>query len=271
MTKGINYLWQADLLVFTNIAAQNDGYKYICCVIDTFSKKLWTFPLKNKTGSALIKALSRHLLMNRPSKLQVDQGTEFLNSKFSRMMDAYGINLYNTYSKEKAAIVERVQRTLRNRLGKIWEQNRNKRWIDVLPQITESYNNSFHRSIGMKPNDVTLENSRLVMSRLFPKPTPSDRNYTKYLRKRARQNRRAAKYKKNIKVGDLVRVLAPRPHFRKETDISYTDATFRVRYIRDPKLDYGNYDNEPVTFLLEDLHGSPILGTYYYNELQKVL
>lgn len=271
MTKGINYLWQADLLVFTNIAAQNDGYQYICCVIDTFSKKLWTFPLKDKTASTLVKALSRHLLMNRPSKLQVDQGTEFLNSKFSRMMDAYGINLYNTYSEKKAAIVERVQRTLRNRLGKIWEQNKNKRWIDVLPQITESYNNSFHRSIGMKPNEVTLQNSRLVMSRLFPKPKKGERNYAKYHRKSVRQNLRADTYKENIKVGDLVRVLAPRPQFRKESDISYTDAIFRVRSLRDPKHDYNTYDNEPITFLIEDLHGVPILGTHYYNELQKVL
>ena len=71
MTKGINYLWQADLLVLDKFWRTNRGNRYCCFVIDTFSKKLWTFPLKRKTGTQLTKALTLLFTQHRPQQLQV--------------------------------------------------------------------------------------------------------------------------------------------------------------------------------------------------------
>ena len=239
-TKGINYLWQGDLLDFQSRSGENDGFNYICCVIDTFSKMLWTFPLKNKSGPALVKALSRHFLLLRPKKLQVDQGTEFYNKKFKLMLDAYGILLYSTYSDKKASIVERVQRTLRNRLGKIWTKNKNKRWIDVLPKITSSYNNSLHRSIKMRPINVKPKHTKVILGRLYPKETAK---------------------KRKIKVGDLVRIAAVKRTFAKESDVAWSREVFLVKKV---------LDSIPVTYHLEDLKGEDIEGGFYFEEIQKI-
>lgn len=70
-TKGINYLWQADLLFLDKYWRANQGYRYCCFVIDTLSKKLWGFPLKRKTGLQLTKALTPLFTSERPQKLQV--------------------------------------------------------------------------------------------------------------------------------------------------------------------------------------------------------
>ena len=70
-TKGINYLWQADLLDLQKYWRKNRGYRYCCFVIDTFSKKLWVYPLKRKTGLQLTKALTLLFTSKRPIKLQV--------------------------------------------------------------------------------------------------------------------------------------------------------------------------------------------------------
>ena len=70
-TKGINYLWQADLLFLDNYWRTNKGYRYCCFVIDTLCKKLWGFPLKRKTGAELTKALTPLFTAERPQKLQV--------------------------------------------------------------------------------------------------------------------------------------------------------------------------------------------------------
>ena len=70
-TKGINYLWQADLLYMDKYWRSNKGYRYICFVIDTLSKKLWGFPLKRKTALQLTKALTPLFTSERPEKLQV--------------------------------------------------------------------------------------------------------------------------------------------------------------------------------------------------------
>jgi len=43
-----------------------------------------------------------------------------------------------------------------------FSHKRTARWIDVLPQITESYNNTWHRTIKRKPSSVTIENASQV-------------------------------------------------------------------------------------------------------------
>ena len=70
-TKGIDYLWQADLLILDKYWRINKGYRYCCFVIDTLSKKLWVFPLKRKSGVHITKALTPLFTEKRPVKLQV--------------------------------------------------------------------------------------------------------------------------------------------------------------------------------------------------------
>ena len=55
------------------------GYRYICVIIDCFSRYVWVKPLKNKTGKATVKALALLLMNERPKLIQADQGTEFFN------------------------------------------------------------------------------------------------------------------------------------------------------------------------------------------------
>lgn len=49
--KGIDDLWQADVVEMGNYSTENNGYKYLLTVIDTFSKYAWTESLKTKTAS----------------------------------------------------------------------------------------------------------------------------------------------------------------------------------------------------------------------------
>ena len=202
------------------------------------------------------------------------EGTEFFNQWFETLLNRFNppITLYNTWSAKKASIVERVQRTLRNRLGKYWEENGSKRWIDVLPRITQSYNNSFHRSIGMTPNQVTVANEALVRRRLYPKPAPGDVGFLKYTRRRSKNQRVANKTQVNIRVGDLVRQLSPRTVFNKESDPNFSNVIYRVSVVRDPRLlRFQSLDHEPLTFKLETMTGNAINGSFYLSELQKVL
>ena len=75
--------------------------------------------------------------------------------------------MYSTYSDKKASIVERVQKTIRGRLFKLFTANKNNKWLDALPKIIESYNNSVHSTIQMKPNDVKPEHTNTLLKRLY--------------------------------------------------------------------------------------------------------
>lgn len=50
VTLGIDDLWAVDLIVMPNYEKENDGYKYILNVIDTFSNFVCAEPLKKKDG-----------------------------------------------------------------------------------------------------------------------------------------------------------------------------------------------------------------------------
>ena len=55
----------------------------------------------------------------------------------------------------KASIVERFNRTLKTRIWKYFTaHNDTRRYIDVLPQLVNAYNNTTHSSTKMKPAQV---------------------------------------------------------------------------------------------------------------------
>ena len=156
LVYGPRDLWQIDLMDMQGYSKENNGYKYICVIIDCFTKFVWIKPLKSKTAAHVVKALSLLLMTERPNLLQADQGTEFFNKSFSKMLEAFGPKLYHTYSDKKASQVKRVQRTIKQRLGRVFTLNGNNKWLDIIDDVISSYNNSYHQSIKMKPVDVKI-------------------------------------------------------------------------------------------------------------------
>ncbi len=234
-------LWQIDLLDMQKFASQNSGFRYMCVVIDCFSKFLWVKPLKNKTAKSIVKALALLLMTERPKLLQADQGSEFFNKDVTRMLQAFGPKLYHTYSDKKASIVERVQRTLRSRLGRVYTEHGKNVWIDKIQDIVHSYNNSWHRSIKMKPANVTEEHIDRIRKLLNP---------TVIIEHNVKFN-----------VGDLIRITSERKTFQKEYEKGWSEEKFLIKVVK-----YGS----PTTFMLEDLSGEVLLGSFYAEELQHV-
>lgn len=164
--KGYRELFQADLAEFIPYHEENNGYKYILVVIDCFSKFLWTRPLKSKTSMEVARAMEDILTESgKPKLLQTDAGTEFLGKPFSTLMLKHNIKRYSTYSTVKASIAERVIRTLKHRLYKEFSMRGKYKWIDILQEVTNNYNHTVHRTIKMKPCDVTI-NTKLAMLEL---------------------------------------------------------------------------------------------------------
>ena len=64
--KGIDDLWQADLVDMQSLSLHNDGVKYLRTCIDQFSKYAWGRPLKNKSGLCAKEAFESILRENVP-------------------------------------------------------------------------------------------------------------------------------------------------------------------------------------------------------------
>ena len=68
----------------------------------------------------------------------------------------------------KCSICERYNRTILNKIYKNFTLNNNTIWINDLDKLVNEYNNSYHRSIEMKPINASLKsNQNIVRNNLF--------------------------------------------------------------------------------------------------------
>ena len=93
----------------------------------------------------------------KPNKIWVDQGGEFYNNSFKIFLKINSIEMYSTYNEGKSVVAERFITTLKNKIFKLMTAVSKSVYFDVLDGIAIKYNNTVHRSIKMKPIDVTLD------------------------------------------------------------------------------------------------------------------
>ena len=164
----IDSLWEADLAFVHDVAKENDGVNYLLVVIDVFSKYVWVRPMKNKTAYSLLEAFDCILSEGRkPEKLRTDKGTEFLNKTFQKYLKKKNIHFYTANNEPKASVVERVNRTLKSKLYRYFTAVNSLCYINVLQDLVDSCNNTYHRSIGRSPTTVSLLNVGTVRRKLY--------------------------------------------------------------------------------------------------------
>ena len=136
-TSRIDYLWEIDLVDVSRLKEFNDGYTFLLVCIDTFSKYVWIRALKKKTGKDTTSAFLSILNASRrtPSNIRYDQGTEFKNKDFQHLLKQEKINAYEATNDTKAAIVERFNRTFKNKMYRYFTASNTLRYIDVLKEL----------------------------------------------------------------------------------------------------------------------------------------
>ena len=168
-------LFMADLMEFPQYKYRNRGFRFALILIDVFTKKLYTAPLKKKTKDETAQAFETIFkdFDEFPINLVTDRGREFYNKEVQKIFVSYGINHYSTPTKTKwkASVAERVIRTIKSRLFKYFKTNKTTNWVDVLPQLTANYNSIPHKSHGFPPDDVSSENRDQVFKKLYPQNT----------------------------------------------------------------------------------------------------
>jgi len=242
-SKGIDDLFQIDLVDLSSLSSFNDGMRYLLTCIDVFSKRAWAVPVRTKSARDIAEAFEMILTDRMCNMVQSDKGTEFLNSTFQSMLKRHGIKFYTSENEDlKAAVVERFNRTLKEKMFRYFTYKNTRRYLDVLNDLLHSYNNTHHRSIGMAPHEVNADNANVVRARLYPLKPKS--------------------FKWKYAVGDRVRIAMQRQPFRKGYLGQWSEEVFDIAT---------RLPTTPVTYELRDLAGESIKGRFYEPELQKVL
>ena len=64
------------------------------------------------------------------------------------------LEMYSIYNKGKSVVAERFIRTLKNKIYKCMTSISKNMYIDKLDDIVNKYNNTYNRTIKMKPADI---------------------------------------------------------------------------------------------------------------------
>ena len=115
---------------------------------------------------------------------------------------------------------------------------------EALEKFIEYYNNHEHSTVKMSPNDAHKEDNEKEVRH-------------QYIIKYKLKHDDTFKYA----VGDLVRIYKYKDTFTKKSGSRFTEEVFKVRKVQETK---------PHTYLLEDLNGEEIKGSFYSFELISV-
>jgi hypothetical protein len=203
--------YQMDLTFYPKYKSVNNGYTIMLCLIEIASRKAYIIPLKTKNEKEIYEAINK--LINKIKGIKAittDNGSEFTNKKVDKLLKDNHIVHYLGQAEDKRtlSIVERFNRTIKNYLRKYFTAYNTYKWINVIDDIVENYNNSYHSGIKTSPNQITNEQIERIYT--------DNIQYNSYLKDRL-----------NIKIGDLVRTLNSKHIFEKEGE-KYSTVVYEV-------------------------------------------
>ena len=112
--------------------------------------------------------------------------------------------------------------------------------IDKLDDIVNEYNNTYHRTIKMKPVDVK-DNTYIDSMELHSHKEVNDED-------------------PKFKVGDHVRISKYKNIFAKGYTPNWSEEDFVIEKVK---------NTVPWTYVINNLNGEEIIGTFYKKKIQK--
>ena len=192
--------------------------------------------MKDKKGVSIVDVFRKtlHHSNRKPNKIWVDKGSEFYNSCFKKFLKDNNI-MYSIDNEEKSVVPERLIRTLKTKTYKYLTSVSKNVYTNKLDDIVDSYNNTYHRMIQMKPVDI------------------KDKMYIDFKKE---DNDKDPKFK----VGDRVKISKYKNIFAKGCTPNWSDEVFFISK---------NKNTVPGTYVINDLNVDEIIGTFYEKEIQK--
>ena len=220
------------------ISKVNKGFRFLLCLIDIYSKYAWVVPLKDKKGINIVNAFQSISKKSntKPNKIRVDKGSEFYNCHFKKWLKSNNTEMYSAHNEGKSVVAERFIRTIKKKIYKYMTSISKNVYIDKLDDLVDGYNNTNHRTIKMKPIDVK-DNTYIEFGKEVNDNDPK------------------------FKVGYHVRIAKYKNIFAKSYTPNWSEEFFVIKEIK---------NTVPWAYVINDLNGEEIIGTFYEKELQKI-
>ena len=217
----------------------NKGASFLLCVIDIFSKykQTWVVPLKDKKSVTIVSAFQKNQIIQRENQTRYGQTKEVKFTKvfFKKCLKDNDIEMYSIHNKGKSVVDERFIRTLKTKVYEYMTSVSKNIYIDKLDDIVNEQNNTYHRTIKMKPVDVK-ENAYIDLSKEV--------------------NDKDSKFQ----VGDHVRISKYKNIFTKGYTQNWSEEVFLITEVK---------STVSWAYVISNLNGEKIIGTFFEKQLQE--
>ena len=143
--------------------------------------------------------------------------------------------MYSMHNEGKSVVAERFIRTLKTKIYRYMTAISKNLYIGKIDDIVNKYNNTYHRTIKMKPTDVK-NNTYIDFEKEFNDKDPK------------------------FKVGDYVRFSKYKNISAKGYMPNWSEEVFVIKKVK---------NRAPWTYVINDLNSEEIIGTFYEKQLQK--
>ena len=261
----------ADLGDFRNLSKYNKGVNYLLFILDVFSRKLNVYPLKDKKTSTVAKHFEDFFKNDNEYSykyLWTDEGVEFYGDAMKNIAKKNNIIQYHVFNRKfKAALVERVILTYKQRLYRMLHHHNTKNHLSFMKGIVSGYNNTPHSGLlNLTPNIVhTITDNNILMQLAKLSYKKKILNYSpRYLYKKMLEGPTSLSSNHVLVPGTPVRLLT---HESEKLFSKKYLPIFSVEIFEIDKV----FNGPPLTYRIRDLTGEKIKGTVYRQELSPVL
>ena len=177
-----------------------------------------------------------NLIVN--NEIWVDKGSKFYNRSIKLWLEKNATKMYLTHNEEKSVVTERFFRTLKSKIYK-YSISKNV-CIHKLDNIVNKYNNtyhSYHSTVKMKLADAK-SNTYINSSKEINDKDPM------------------------FKIGDFVRIWKYKNIFPRGCVPNWFEEDFMIKEVK---------NTAPWTYVISDLEGEEIVGTFDIKQLQKTI
>ena len=236
---------EADLAIMDSVEYSNRRFKYWLQYLDRSTRYLIIVPMKKKDTPASIEAFRtvfnqlKSLGLPLPKLIHSDQGSEFISKPVIAFLNSNGIENKFHQVGAKVGAVESSIRTIKDVVGKHFVDNKTANWIDVIDKIVDEYNNTYHSTIRMTPNEA------------LKRPQQSIENIRKWAEKNWEEE------PQKFKEGQLVRIRLKAKTFKKGYSPIWSDAVHKIERVIEPVSQFRSN-----RYLVEGQN-----GTFLYNDL----
>lgn len=240
-----NYLVQLDSFYFD---FEGEPKKKIILGVDAFSRKGAARAVKSLEKENVNQAVKEIIKELKPQRVQFDRGREYNNSLVYSTLRKNNIKYIIANPPYKASMVERLARTLKLYLYKLMQHRGDVNWSKLLPQVIDTYNNRYHTSIGMTPNQAAkAENEADVWFKVRGKMWKTQPEPKKY----------------EYELNDPVRVVNHKGPLEKSFYETFSGQVFFVSMRYAP--------NNVNRYKLKDANNNPVQDkSFTYNQLKLV-